>query len=160
MGRGKEWLHVWKDNVISISTTKIPPKQRFPFATTGICLIPQCLSSVLLQMHWIVVTNSGFHPPCLKFPFFLKWMWWTLLYSLWHSMNWWIKVQSPPLFERKCSSKERNTSVYICLFSGWCNKKCERYMNNICHCVFTVSCWGLGYYTSRQHPFGIMSGWY
>lgn len=58
---------------------------------------------------------------------------WTLLYSLWHSMNWWIKVQSPPLFERKCSSRERNTSVYIFLaFANWCNKKFERHINNIC----------------------------
>lgn len=61
---------------------------------------------------------------------------WTLLYSLWHSMNWWIKVQSPPLFERKCSSRERNTSVYIFLsFSNWCNKKFERHINNICQCI-------------------------
>lgn len=140
------------------------PQQRrlqiYPFSTTGICLIPQRLSSMLLPTYWTVLTNSGFHPSCLSFPLFLKWMWRTLLYSLWHSMNWWIKVQSPPLFERKCSSKERNTSVYNCLFSGWCNKKCERYTNSICHCIFTVSCWGLGYYTSRQHLFGIMSGWY
>lgn len=40
------------------------------------------------------------------------------LYSRWHSMNWWIKVQSPPLFESKCSNKKRNTfkDIVCCCF--------------------------------------------
>lgn len=82
-----------------------------------------------------IIDKFWFHPPFLCFLLFLKQMW-TLLYSLWHSMNWWIKVQSPPLFERKCSSRERNTSVYIFLsFSNWCNKKFERHINNIFQCI-------------------------